>query len=151
MWWGLSKRALGNHFLCKKGCWRVRTQTANEQTSDQQPGCGRWRSRRSSAGVGMGRTGLCGVRLQIAAAHVEAEAVQTWRSQHGLQWPRRVQKEPVLWNWGKAPVSELGHTGESKSPFLSLPDLGVFLLATTKRLEALSHSLPASAVQYRGL
>lgn len=101
--------------------------------------------------MGMGRTGLCWVRLRIAAAHVKAEAVQTWRSQHGLQWCQWVQKEPVLWNWSKAAASELGHTGVSKSPFLSFPDLGVFLLATTERLEALSHSLPASAVQYRGL
>lgn len=57
----------------------------------------------------------------------------------------------MLWNWSEAAASKLGHTKVSESPFLSLSDLGVFLLATNERLEALSVSFPASAVQYRGL
>ena len=57
----------------------------------------------------------------------------------------------MLWNWSKAAASKLGHTKVPEPPFLSLSDFGVFLLAATERLEALSASFPASAVPYRGL
>ena len=56
----------------------------------------------------------------------------------------------MLWHWSRAAALKRGHAsvGVTASP---LSDLGVFMLATTERLEALSVSFPASAVPYRGL